>query len=177
MLTEEYIPMIVRELKGQKVLADRAIAQLPPDGLFAVPGEEDNSIAVILKHVSGNMRSRWKDFLATDGEKPNRNRDGEFTLLPEDTAEALLARWEEGWTILFGTLQTLGTRDLGRLVTIRGEQMTVLQAINRQLTHYSYHVGQVVYVAKHLAGDRWRSLSIPKNASASFNRAPRRYLG
>ena len=177
MLTEEYLPLIVRELTRLKALADAAIAQLPADGLFALPGEGDNSIAIIMKHLAGNMRSRWKDFLATDGEKPDRDRDGEFILSAEDTPAKLRAQWEEGWAILLAALRGLGARDLGRLVAIRGEQITVLQAINRQLTHYAYHVGQIVYVGKHLAGNNWRTLSIPKGGSQRFNRSPKKYLG
>jgi hypothetical protein len=174
---EEYLPLAVREFGKMKALADRAIAQLPADGLFTVPGEGDNSIAVIMKHLSGNMRSRWRDFLSSDGEKPDRKRDTEFVISADDSRESILARWEEGWAILFSALAPLGQSDLGRTVAVRGEPMTVLQAVNRQLTHYAYHVGQIVYVAKHLAGARWKSLSIPLGASEQFNRAPVKYLG
>ena len=175
MSNQEYVPLAAREFARLKKLADRAIAQLPADRLFEVPGEGDNSVAVILKHVSGNLSSRWRDFLTSDGEKPGRRRDDEFVILPGDSREALLAGWEEGWTALFAALAPLGETDLGRTVTIRGEPMTVLLAINRQLTHYAYHVGQIVYLAKHFSGSGWRSLSIPRGESERFNRAPRKY--
>jgi hypothetical protein len=174
---EEYLPIAVREFGKMKALAERAMAQLPKDGIFSVPGEGDNSVAVIMKHVSGNMRSRWRDFLSSDGEKPDRKRDAEFAISADDSREALFARWEEGWAILFAALAPLRQSDLGRTVAIRGEAMTVLEAINRQLTHYAYHVGQIVYLAKHLAGAQWKSLSIPLGASEQFNRAPAKYLG
>jgi hypothetical protein len=177
MPNEEYMPLAVREFEKLKSLADRAISQLPADGFFAVPGEGDNSVAVIVKHVSGNMRSRWRDFLSSDGEKPDRQRDLEFVISGGDSRESLLARWDEGWAALFSALAPLRPSDLGRTVAIRGEAMTVLQAINRQLTHYAYHVGQIVYLAKHFTGGRWKSLSIPLGESEQFNRAPKEYLG
>jgi hypothetical protein len=176
MANEEYIPLAVREFERLKSVADRALSQLPADRLFAIPSEGDNSVAVIMKHVAGNMCSRWRDFLASDGEKPDRKRDREFVVSPDDTRQALFARWEEGWAALFAALAPLRPPDLGRTVTIRGEPTTVLQAINRQLTHYAYHVGQIVYLAKHFAGGRWKSLSIPLGESEQFNRAPGRYL-
>lgn len=176
MINEDYIPLVIRELKGLKALADRAIVQLSVEEFSAVPIEGDNSVAIIVKHVSGNMLSRWRDFLASDGEKPNRDRDAEFELTPSDSRDVLLPKWEEAWAVLFGALAPLTTADLGRAVTIRGEQLSVLQAINRQLTHYAYHVGQIVYVAKHLAGSRWKSLSIPLGQSKQFNQAPAKYV-
>lgn len=177
MPTETYTALALREFEQLKKLADRAIAQLPADSFFAAPGATDNSIAVIVKHVAGNLLSRWTDFLTADGEKSWRRRDSEFVLTPDDTRKSLLARWDEGWTALFGALRLLTDADLGRTVMIRGEPMTVLQAVNRQLTHYAYHVGQIVYVAKHCAGAEWRSLSIPLGQSEQFNRAPKTYLG
>lgn len=177
MLSEEYIPMMVREFERLKNLADRAMAQLGADQLFALPGEGDNSVAVIVKHMSGNMRSRWEDFLTSDGEKPYRKRDLEFIITAEDSCKALMAGWEEAWTIMFRELKPLHSADLTRTVTIRGEPLSVLQAINRQLTHYAYHVGQIVFLAKHLVGPRWKSLSIPVGESEKFNRAPAKYLG
>lgn len=176
MPSEDYIRIVIREFKRSKTLADGAIAQLSLDGLFTVPADGDNSVAVIIKHVSGNMRSRWKDFLSSDGEKPDQNRDAEFVILPEDSRESLLMRWEEAWAILFAALEPLGPSDLHRTATIRGESLTVLQAMNRQLTHYAYHVGQIVYVAKHLAGHDWKSLSIPLGASRQFNHNPTKYI-
>lgn len=176
MASEEYLPIAVREFGRLKGLADKAIAQIPADRLYETPGEGDNSVAVIMKHVSGNLRSRWTDFLSSDGEKPDRKRDDEFVIMPEDTRDALSGRWEDGWAALFSALAPLRTSDLERNVTIRGESMTVLQAIGRQLTHYAYHVGQIVYLAKHFAGGRWKSLSIPLGESETFNRAPGKYV-
>jgi Protein of unknown function (DUF1572) len=177
MLNEEYIALVVREFERLRVLADRAIAQLPADRFFSAPGEGDNSVAVIVKHVGGNMLSRWRDFLTTDGEKSSRRRDLEFVITPADTREGLLEQWAEGWTALFGALRPLTAPDLGRSVTIRGESLTVLQAINRQITHYPYHVGQIVYLAKHFCGREWKSLSIPVGGSDVFNRNPQKYAG
>lgn len=175
MMNEDYVSMAVREFLRLKGLGDRALAQLSPESFFAAPREGDNSVAVILKHVSGNLLSRWTDFLTSDGEKPNRDRDTEFILLPGDTRENLVSRWENGWEALFSALTPLKEADLARTITIRGEPHTVRQAIHRQLTHYAYHVGQIVYVAKHFAGPEWQSLSIPLGGSKAFNQAPKRY--
>jgi len=152
-----------------KKLAERAIAQLTDDQLFLALDAESNSIAVIVKHVSGNMVSRWTDFLTTDGEKPSRDRDGEFEV-PPATRAALLATWEAGWACLFGALEPLTDADLARTVTIRGEAHSVMQAINRQLAHYPHHIGQIVLLAKHFAHENWRSLSVPRKGSQEFNR-------
>lgn len=176
MSAETYLPLALREFARLRQLADRALAQLPADAFFAAPAPGDNSIAQILKHVGGNLLSRWTDFLTTDGEKPGRDRDTEFVILPADTRDQLLARWTAGWAALFAALTPLQTADLDRTVTIRGEPLTVLQAINRQLIHYAYHVGQIVYLAKHFAGPAWQSLSIPPGQSARFNQAPAKYL-
>jgi hypothetical protein len=176
MSTEAYLPAAIREFERLKRLGDRAIAQLPVGSFFAKLGEGDNSVGVIVKHVSGNLLSRWTDFLTSDGEKPDRKRDAEFIIFPEDSRESLLARWTEGWAALFGALRPLSSADLGRTVTIRGETLTVFQAIHRQLTHYAYHVGQIVYLAKHFAGPQWTSLSIPVGESERFNLAPKKYL-
>jgi hypothetical protein len=150
-------------------LAERAIAQVTDEQLFVTLDDESNSIAVIVKHMAGNMRSRWTDFLTTDGEKPDRNRDSEFVDPPATRAE-LLALWEDGWNSLFAAMEPLTDADLARTITIRGEAHSVLQAINRQLGHMSYHVGQIVLLAKHFAGHQWQSLSVPRNKSAEFNR-------
>lgn len=173
---EHYLSLATREFERLKQLADKAISQLPAECFFAAPHETDNSIGIIVKHMGGNSLSRWTDFLTTDGEKPDRRRDTEFLILPGDTRETLLARWEAGWAALFTALRPLGATDLDRLITIRGEPLTVLQAISRQLTHYAYHVGQIVYLAKHFAGARWKSLSIPIGQSAQFNQTPAKYL-
>jgi hypothetical protein len=152
-----------------KKLAERAIAQCPDAGLFATLDAESNSIAVIVKHMAGNMRSRWTDFLTSDGEKPDRNRDTEFEAAPTTRAE-LMEMWERGWKLLFRALEPLVDGDLTRTITIRTEPHSVMQAINRQVAHYSYHVGQIVYLARHFTGDKWQTLTIPKKKSAEFNR-------
>src|SRR5216684_7994186 len=135
-----------------KKLGERAIEQCPDEGLFATLDNESNSIAIIVKHLAGNMRSRWRDFLTTDGEKPDRHRDTEFEDPPKTRAE-LKALWEDGWKYVFGALESLTDADLGRTVTIRTEPHSVMQAINRQMAHYAYHVGQVVFAAKHFAAE------------------------
>ncbi len=142
--------------------------QCPDKGLFAALDGESNSISIIVKHMAGNMRSRWTDFLTTDGEKPNRHRDTEFEEPPQTRAD-LLALWEAGWKIVFAALKPLKEEDLARTVTIRTEPHSVMQAINRQIAHYSYHTGQIVYLAKHFSSERWTALTVPKRKSAEFN--------
>jgi len=173
---ETYIQLTIREFRRLKVLADGALAQITPEQFFAAPSEVDNSIAVIVKHVGGNLVSRWTDFLTSDGEKPGRNRDAEFEIMAGDSQEVLRQQWELGWKALFTALEPLTDAELERTVKIRGESLTVMQAINRQLTHYAYHIGQIVYVAKHYAGASWRSLSIPKGRSGEFNASPAKYI-
>jgi len=167
--TTSYLEDSLAVFAYYKKLAERAMDQLTDEQLFATLDDEANSIAIIVKHMSGNMLSRWTGFLTTDGEKPSRNRDGEFEE-PPATRAALLATWEAGWACLFAALQLLTDADLARTVTIRGEAHSVLQAINRQLAHYPHHVGQIVLLAKHFAHDRWQSLSVPRKGSAEFNR-------
>src|SRR5574341_1541269 len=162
MLAEAYLKDVIFELKKQKDLADRAMAQVDGTAFFRVPDPESNSLALIVKHMAGNQRSRWTDFLTSDGEKPDRKRDSEFVVEPADTRESLLERWEAGWRLLFETLGGLRPADLERTVFIRGEAHSVLQAIQRQIAHYSEHVGQIIFLAKHLAGDRWKTLSVPR---------------
>ena len=166
--TTSYIEDAIAVFRYYKKLAERAMEQVTDEQLFETLDHEANSIAIIVKHVVGNMRSRWSDFLTTDGEKPNRNRDGEF-VDPPATRAALLAEWESGWDCLFGAISPLTDADLGRKVTIRGEAHSVMQAVNRQLAHYPHHVGQIVLLAKHFACDGWQSLSVPRNRSAEFN--------
>jgi hypothetical protein len=151
-----------------KKLGDRAMAQVSDEGLFATLDAESNSIAIIVKHLSGNMRSRWTDFLMRDGEKPDRDRDSEFEAPPK-TREELLAMWESGWQLAFDALAPLTDGDLSRTAYIRGEAHSVLQTIHRQVAHYSYHIGQIVYLAKHFAGPDWTALTIPRRKSAEFN--------
>lgn len=176
MPNEDFLALAIREFQRMKQLADRAIAQSAPNAFFQQLSASDNSMAIIVKHMSGNIISRWTDFLTTDGEKPDRDRDSEFELCPEDNREALLERWEAAWSTLFSTLASLDGSQLGQDVAVRGERLSALQAITRQLTHYSYHVGQIVLLAKHCAGENWESLSIPKGQSAKFNQAPKPYL-
>src|SRR6218665_3053420 len=146
-------------------LAEKSFAQLSSDADFHyTPDPESNSIAIIIKHMSGNMISRWTDFLTTDGEKPTRNRDGEF-MEGAETREQLMEKWNEGWKVFMDTLHSLKGEDMMKIITIRGEGLTVTQALNRQTAHYAYHVGQIVYLAKHLKSKDWNSLSIPKNKS------------
>jgi hypothetical protein len=154
-----------------KKLAERAMAQCPDDALFVTLDPESNSIAIIVKHMSGNMRSRWRDFLTTDGEKPDRNRDTEFEAPPATRAE-LLELWERGWKYVFDALEPLSESDLARTVTIRSEPHSVMQAINRQIAHYAHHAGQILFLAKHLTFVRtgkWESLSVPRGKSADLN--------
>ena len=167
--TTSYLQDSVDLLRYYKKLAERAMEQVTDELLFAELDEGSNSIAVIVKHMVGNMRSRWVDFLTTDGEKPDRHRDSEF-VDPPATREALLQLWEDGWSHVFRALEPLSEADLARTVTIRGEAHSVMQAINRQVAHYPQHIGQIVMLAKHFAHDHWQSLSIPRNRSAEFNR-------
>jgi hypothetical protein len=167
--TTSYLEDSIAVLRYYKKLGERAMEQVSDQQLFAALDEEANSIAIIVKHMTGNMRSRWTDFLTTDGEKPDRNRDSEF-VDPPATREALLRGWEDGWNRVFGVLEPLTEADLTRKVTIRGEPHSVMQAINRQLAHYPYHVGQIVLLAKHFACNKWQSLSVPRNRSSEFNR-------
>jgi hypothetical protein len=168
-LATHYLQDSISSLRAYKKLADKAIAQLNDDEFFVTLDEESNSVAVIMKHMAGNMFSRWTDFLTTDGEKPNRNRDMEFVIESSTTKDDMLAYWERGWECVFAALEPLGPDDLMRQVMIRGEAHTVMQAINRQLMHYSNHIGQIVFLAKHFRSSQWQSLSIPRNRSAEFN--------
>jgi hypothetical protein len=165
-----FVDEAVREFRRLKLLAEKGLAQVDDRDFTASPGSIDNSLAIIVKHVAGNLKSRWTDFLTTDGEKPDRNRDSEFEEEVDDTRAALMARWEAGWKLLFDALAPLSDEDLGRTVAIRGEPNTVVRAIDRQLSHYAYHVGQIVWLARHYVGEGWESLSIPKGQSGTFNK-------
>ena len=167
--TTSYLEDSLDLFRYYKRLADRAMAQVADEHLFAALDGESNSIAIIVKHMAGNMRSRWADFLTTDGEKFTRNRDGEFEE-PAATRKELLQDWEDGWAYVFGALEPLTDDDLDRTVYIRGEAHSVMQAINRQVAHYAHHIGQIVLLAKHFAGKDWQSLSIARRQSAEFNR-------
>jgi hypothetical protein len=164
-----YYDEVRRSFRGYKRLADGGLAQLNDHDFFQAPDGESNSVAQIVKHIAGNLRSRWQDFLTTDGEKPDRNRDQEFVLDAADTREELMRRWEESFKIVFDNIASLTAEDFSRTVTIRGEPHTILQAMNRSLMHTAYHVGQILFLGKHLRGAAWTVLSIPKGKSAEFN--------
>jgi hypothetical protein len=176
-LAAHYLDEAHRQMRGHKRLAEGAMAQLKDNELFVVLDPEANSIAVIVKHMAGNMRSRFTDFLNTDGEKPDRHRDQEFELNPATTTRADLTKWwEDGWARLFAAIEALKPDDVMRNVTIRGEPHTVMQAINRQIAHYAYHTGQIVFMAKHIRSDKWRTLSIPRGKSEDYKMvAPKPY--
>lgn len=167
-MENEYLESCIKQFEYYKLLGEKAMAQLPDDKLFWQFNEQSNSIAIIVQHFWGNMLSRWTDFLTTDGEKEWRNRDAEFES-GINTREGLLKKWNEGWDCLLSTLKQLTGEDLKKIIYIRNQGHTVMEAINRQLAHYSYHVGQITYIAKMVADNDWQSLSIPKGASQSFN--------
>ena len=167
------IEATLAEFRKLKNLADRAIAQVRDEDLFATLDTESNSIAVIMKHLAGNMRSRWSDFLSSDGEKPDRNRDMEFLTEPGDTRESRMEHWEAGWRCLFETLEGLTPDDLNKTVFVRAQPKLALEAILLELRHYAYHVGQIVFLAKHFAGNKWQTLTIPRGKSREFNTAKR----
>ena len=156
----------LRTFRGYKRRTEAAFAQLRREDWFRLIDPEANSIAIIVKHMAGNMRSRWTDFLTSDGDKPNRNRDSEFVLDSSTTPEQVMQWWQQGWELVFAAVEPLTAEDLARTVTIRGQEHTVLEAINRQLTHYAEHIGQIILLAKHFRGAEWKSLSIPKGQSA-----------
>jgi len=169
-LAEEYLADAIASFRSYKKLADKAIAQVTDEELFVTLDEESNSLAVVMKHLAGNMFSRWTDFLTSDGEKPERNRDMEFVIESNTTRDDVISYWERGWKCVFDAIEPLTPADFTRRVIIRGQEHTIVQAINRQLTHYSYHIGQIVFLAKHFRSSEWQSLSIPKNRSAAFNK-------
>ena len=167
MFETHYLDESVVQLRKLKAQAEKAIAQVDDGQLLALLDPDGNSIAIIMKHVAGNMRSRWTDFLETDGEKADRDRDSEFEAAADDTRAAITARWEDGWSRTLAAISALTPVDLEKTVTIRGEPHTVVQAINRQVSHYSAHVGQIVLLAKHFAGPKWQTLSIPKKGKGA----------
>lgn len=166
--TTSYLQDATDNFRHYKRLAERSFEQVPDQALTFAPDPGSNSIATLVKHLSGNMRSRWRDFLTTDGEKPERNRDSEFDA-PFTTRAEMTAAWDTGWKLLFDTLATLSAADLDKRITIRGEAHSVLQAITRQNTHIAYHVGQIVYIAKHVASEQWNILSVPRGKSSDYN--------
>jgi uncharacterized damage-inducible protein DinB len=168
-LETSYLADSIAVLRYYKKLGERAMAQAADEQLTRALDPESNSVALIVKHMAGNMRSRWTDFLTTDGEKPDRDRDSEFESPPATRAE-MMRMWESGWECTFRALDSLTDADLSRVVTIRTAPHTVRQAINRQITHYSYHVGQIVFLSKHFVSANWKSLTVPRRGSAEFNR-------
>lgn len=166
--SEDYLKEIVLQFRKLKELAETAVVQVAEEDLFSQLDDESNSIAIIMKHMAGNMRSRWTGFPTADGEKADRHRDSEFVIDEADTKEGVQARWEAGWRCAFDALGSLGSDDLSKTVHIRGQPLSVLEAINRALTHYAYHVGQVVLLSKHYAGDKWEALTIPRGKSEEF---------
>lgn len=168
-VVNNYHADVLATFRGYKRLADQALKQIDDDEFFRTIDEESNSVAVIVKHISGNQLSRFTDFLTSDGEKPERDRDSEF-IIAEETRADLMDRWAQGWDVLFGCLENLGTGDYQKNVLIRGEEHTVPGALNRQLTHYAYHIGQIVLLAKHFGSTEWATLSVPRNKSNEFNR-------
>ena len=164
-IVQNYLDDSRSAMRAYKKLAEKAIAQLKDEEFFIALDQEANSVAVVMKHMAGNMFSRWTDFLTSDGEKPNRNRDYEFVIQHNTTKDDVRDYWERGWQCVFDALDPLQIEDLEKKVYIRGEEHTVVQAINRQLMHYAYHIGQIVYLAKHFRATGWNSLSIPRNRS------------
>ncbi len=168
-LAHPYLTDATAEFRRLKSLADQSITQITDD--------ESNSIAVIVKHIAGNLRSRWTDFLTSDGEKPGRHRDQEFEIQDDENQSSLLDSWEQGWRLLFGAMEALTPSDLGKTVLIRSEPHTVLKAIQRQLTHQAYHIGQIVFLAKHIRSADWRTLSISRGKTEEFNAEMHRRFG
>jgi uncharacterized damage-inducible protein DinB len=168
-LSTRYLDEVFRSLRGHKRLADDAIAQLSDQQFFALLDPESNSVAIIVKHVAGSLRSRFTDFLTTDGEKPDRNRDREFAMHNDAKRTEILNSWEQNWQLVFEAINSLQPDDLDRTVTIRGEPHSVLQALSRAVAHLAYHTGQITFLAKHWKGAEWKSLSVPKGQSEQFN--------
>ena len=168
---DAYLRDVLRSFRNYKALGDAAIAQVPADAdLHTLIDPDSNSLAIIVKHLTGNLRSRFRDFLASDGEKPDRHRDGEFEMPDEVSRAEMLGWWNEGWSIALSSIEALTPADLDKTITIRGEPFLVVEALNRLVTHAAYHVGQIVYLARHLAWPHWTSLSIPKGKSADVGK-------
>jgi uncharacterized damage-inducible protein DinB len=168
-LGSHYLDEVFRSMRGHKRLADNAMAQLNDEQFFAFPDPGSNSVGLIVKHMAGNLRSRFTDFLTSDGEKPDRNRDREFVMHNNAKRDEVMSSWEQNWHLVFETINSLHPEDLERTVTIRGEPHTVLQALNRAVAHCAYHMGQIVFLAKHWKGAEWKTLSVPKGQSEQFN--------
>jgi hypothetical protein len=166
-----YLDEARRQLRGHKRMGEGAMSQLKDEDFFVTLDPESNSVAILVKHLAGNMRSRFTDFLTTDGEKPDRFRDQEFQMTPATTRDDVMKWWNEGWACVLGAIEPLKPEDVMRTVTIRGEAHTVLQAINRQIAHYAQHIGQIVFLAKHLRSSEWKTLSIPRGKSEGFKKS------
>jgi Protein of unknown function (DUF1572) len=169
-LAADYLDEARRQMRGYKRMGEGAMTQLRDEDFFVMLDPESNSVAILVKHLAGNMRSRFTDFLASDGEKPDRFRDREFEVTEATTRTDVMRWWEEGWACVFGAIDSLKPEDVMRTVTIRNEPHTVLQAINRQIAHYAAHIGQIVFLAKHLRSANWKSLSIPRGKSEEFKK-------
>jgi hypothetical protein len=175
-IAAHYIEEARRQMRGHKRMGENAMAQLKDEEFFVLIDPEANSVAILVKHLAGNMRSRFTDFLTSDGEKPDRFRDREFEVTPPTTRADVMKWWEDGWACVMGAIDGLKPEDVMRTVTIRGEPHTVLQAVNRQIAHYAQHIGQLVFLAKHLRSSEWRTLSIPRGKSEEFKKvAPKSY--
>jgi hypothetical protein len=167
-----YLEEARRQFRGHKRLAEGAMAQLRDDDFFVTLDPEANSVAILVKHLAGNMRSRFTDFLTSDGEKPDRFRDREFEINPPTTRAEVMQWWEEGWSVVLATVESLKAEDVMKIVTVRGEPHTVMQAINRQVAHYAQHTGQIVFLAKHLRSGEWKTLSVPRGKSEEYKTVP-----
>lgn len=170
MIEENYLQDALRNFQNYKKLAEKSFEQISDEEFFRTLNDESNSIATIAKHIAGNLRSRWTEFLTADGEKPDRSRDSEFVAFENDTRKSLLEFWNAGWQAALSTMESLQPADLEKTVKIRGENHTVVEAINRSIAHTAYHVGQIVFLAKFLRDTDWQTLSIPRNRSADYNR-------
>ena len=169
-LATHYLEEVRRQMRGHKRIGEGAMAQLRDADFFVTLDPESNSVAILVKHLAGNMRSRFTDFLTTDGEKPDRFRDREFEVREATARDDVMRWWEEGWACVMGAIDSLKPEDVTRAVTIRGELHTVLQAINRQIAHYAAHIGQIVFLTKHLRSSEWKTLTIPRGKSEEFKK-------
>jgi len=174
MPSEHYLKDAIQRLKTYKDITEKAVVQVNDKDFFAALDNESNSIAIIMKHVAGNLRSRWVDFLTTDGEKSDRHRDSEFVSETEDTRASIMQSWQTSWRSAFEALDQLEVNDLDKTVFIRSEPHSVIEAVNRQLMHNAYHIGQIIFLTKHFAGDKWQSLSIPRGESEKYTAIMRR---
>jgi hypothetical protein len=171
-IAAHYLEEAGRQFRGHKRMAESAMAQLRDEDFFVTLDPEANSVAILVKHLAGNMRSRFTDFLTSDGEKPDRFRDREFEIAESTTRAEVMRWWEEGWNCVFAAIDSLKPEDVMRTVTVRGQPHSVMQAINRQIAHYAQHTGQIVFLCKHLRSSEWKTLSIPRGKSESYKVAP-----